>query len=137
MTYKYVFTPITSHYRGEHWLRPGGSAMASLGLGLAPTANLPCSGLSDVPLFLLRCVNVDVHQPWMVEDLFFADLSPQLTAAAGNYDYVHPRNWQEDVAMAPGGRHRYRRPGIAFPSLFTLTLLIFLLSGHWSHWAGF
>ncbi len=58
--------PILLQLKGEHRLRPGSVATvilqvpASLGLGLAPTANSPGSGVSDVPFFRFRYVNVEV-----------------------------------------------------------------------------
>ncbi len=75
-------------------------APASLGLGLASTANLPGSGL---PLFspLLR-------QRGSLPALDGRPIySPQLTAVAGNYAYTHLQIWANGVSVPPGGCRHY------------------------------
>jgi hypothetical protein len=47
----------------------------------------PSPGLPDIPLLHLPYVNVDVVQGWMEGGHLLCPL-PQLTAAAGSYDYL-------------------------------------------------
>ncbi len=49
--------------------------------------------LSDVPFSILPYVNVDVFTAWFQGSLL-PILSPQLTAAAGNYAYANLQLWE-------------------------------------------
>jgi hypothetical protein len=97
----YVFAPNTLQLRGGHRLCPGGLAtvirqvLAPSELGLFPTANSPGSG-SQTSLFASSVTSTwTSFTPWMVGSLPLPILSPQLTAAAGNYAYVFLRVWAD------------------------------------------
>lgn len=69
---------------------------ASVGLGLASTANQPGSGLSDALITTADCSSWELY------------LRP-------------PPDRANDVAVAPGGCCRYPAPGLHLSPLFTLT----------------
>jgi hypothetical protein len=95
-----------SHLRGGHWLSPGGLATvirqvpASLGLGLASTANLPGSSLPLFSPLLRHCGSLPALDGRPI-------FSPQLTAVAGNYAYTHLQIWANGVSVPPGGCRHY------------------------------